>query len=171
MNLNDAKLLAELYIEQYLAKQDGGRWHFVWSNHMTTYGMCRYGPKEIVLSKPMTEACNEAEVEDTILHEIAHALTPGSGHGPVWKMMARKLGADPYSQKAMEKESKEKMAENYKWVMVLKDGDGKILKGYYRKPNASTFASLVGRYIRGRKAETLGRLMIIPASEYKRMKK
>ena len=43
----------------------------------------------------------EKDVEDTILHEIAHALSflkygkKGTGHGVFWKQMCRKIGAKP----------------------------------------------------------------------------
>jgi hypothetical protein len=33
--------------------------------------------------------------DDTCLHEIAHALTPFAGHGPVWQAMCMKIGANP----------------------------------------------------------------------------
>ena len=37
---------------------------------------------------------SEKSVENTILHEIAHALTPGKGHGPVWRAKAIEIGCD-----------------------------------------------------------------------------
>ena len=35
---------------------------------------------------------DEKEVTNTILHEIAHALTPGHHHDRVWKAKAREIG-------------------------------------------------------------------------------
>lgn len=56
-------------------------------------GICRYERKVIGLSAPLTRLHDEAEVRDTILHEIAHALVgPGAGHGPVWKAQAQVIG-------------------------------------------------------------------------------
>jgi hypothetical protein len=170
MNLSEARILAELYIEKYLSNQDGGRWHFAWNNHKRTYGMCIYGKKQIVLSKFLTPHCSEAEVEDTILHEIAHALTPGSGHGRLWKIMARKLGANPYSTRALDDDQKEAVSEHYKWVMIYMGEPEKIIKGYYRKPNATTFAKIGRMWLRNRMRETKGKLTIVPASEYKKLK-
>ena len=56
-------------------------------------GICRYNDHVIGLSAPITALHTEAEVRDTILHEIAHALTgPRAGHGPRWKAVARRIG-------------------------------------------------------------------------------
>lgn len=35
------------------------------------------------------------QLRDTLAHEVAHALTPGDRHGPLWKAMAKRLGAQP----------------------------------------------------------------------------
>jgi predicted SprT family Zn-dependent metalloprotease len=49
----------------------------------------------MTLSRMLTLLNDEAEVVDTILHEIAHALTPGDGHGPAWKAACLRIGAKP----------------------------------------------------------------------------
>jgi predicted SprT family Zn-dependent metalloprotease len=38
---------------------------------------------------------SDAEVLDTLLHEIAHALTPGDGHMARWKAKCVEIGAKP----------------------------------------------------------------------------
>src|SRR5699024_6211387 len=59
-------------------------------------GVCRYQRRQISLSGPLTRIHDEEQVRDTILHEIAHALTgPRAGHGPRWRAAARELGARP----------------------------------------------------------------------------
>ena len=59
-------------------------------------GACRYGDRVISLSAPLTRLHDEADVRDTVLHEIAHALAgPRAGHGPRWRETARRLGASP----------------------------------------------------------------------------
>jgi predicted SprT family Zn-dependent metalloprotease len=56
-------------------------------------GVCRYEKRIIGLSAPLTRLHDEAEVRDTILHEIAHALAgPAAGHGPEWQAKARSIG-------------------------------------------------------------------------------
>ena len=55
------------------------------------------GPVKIVLSKFWTKRLPKRLVADTILHEIAHAIVGyEAGHGPVWKRMAKLLGANPH---------------------------------------------------------------------------
>lgn len=59
----------------------------------TRAGVCRFARREIGLSAPLTRLHSEAEVLDTILHEIAHALVgPQHGHDAVWRAKAREIG-------------------------------------------------------------------------------
>jgi predicted SprT family Zn-dependent metalloprotease len=56
-------------------------------------GICHYSRRQIGLSGPLTALHSEAEVRDTILHEVAHALAgPAAKHGPRWKAVARRIG-------------------------------------------------------------------------------
>ena len=73
-------------------------WSFCFVNARNKLGLCRYSDQTIALSR--RHACEgmPAQIADTILHEIAHALAgPAAGHGPAWKVIARKLGATPKS--------------------------------------------------------------------------
>lgn len=68
-------------------------WRLELDRARTRAGICRYGRKVIGLSAPLTRLHAEAEVRDTILHEIAHALAgPRAGHGPLWREIAVRLG-------------------------------------------------------------------------------
>lgn len=61
-------------------------------------GECRPDRKLILLSRLHAVGGPSGQVTDTILHEIAHALAdPAAGHGPVWKAIARRIGAVPKS--------------------------------------------------------------------------
>lgn len=51
--------------------------------------------KKITLSKHYAAILPADEIRDVILHEIAHALTPGHGHDAVWRNACRKVGAKP----------------------------------------------------------------------------
>ncbi len=52
--------------------------------------------KTIRLSRHLVALNDDAEVRDTILHEIAHALAGlENGHNAKWKAVCRKIGANP----------------------------------------------------------------------------
>lgn len=56
-------------------------------------GVCRFEDRVIGLSGPLTALHSEAEVRDTVLHEIAHALVgPRHGHDDVWRATALRIG-------------------------------------------------------------------------------
>ena len=103
MEPKEAKSLAERLIKLYL----GSKWKFKWSASKKWYGYCDYDTKTIRLSKPLVKIESEEHVEDTILHEIAHALSPhdsDSGgydefHGENWIRVSEKIGAIPVNMK------------------------------------------------------------------------
>jgi len=71
-------------------------WSFDWHNKKRSLGTCSWRRKTIFLSRHLVAANSEDVILNTILHEIAHALTPNDGgHGREWKLMAISLGAKP----------------------------------------------------------------------------
>lgn len=71
-------------------------WRFAWDRAVRRFGRCSYVRKTISLSIKLVVLNRDEDVEDTIRHEIAHALIgPGFGHGHVWKAKARAIGARP----------------------------------------------------------------------------
>ena len=70
-------------------------WRVELDNAKRRAGICRFTDRVIGLSRPITELHSEAEVRDTVLHEIAHALCPGDKHGPRWRATCARLGARP----------------------------------------------------------------------------
>ncbi len=90
MNLDDARALAEAWIEQHGLHG----WRFTFDRAVRRFGQCDYLRRTISLSAALTELNDEHRVENTILHEIAHALTPGANHGPEWKRVAASIGCD-----------------------------------------------------------------------------
>jgi predicted SprT family Zn-dependent metalloprotease len=68
-------------------------WEFAFDNAKTRAGVCRPERRQIGLSRPLTRLHTEAEVRDTILHEIAHALVGAEhGHDEDWVRKAREVG-------------------------------------------------------------------------------
>ena len=105
MELKKASALTHVLMHQHGLSRG---WTFRWQNKKRSLGTCSYKKKEIRLSKWYVELNHLISVRDTILHEIAHALSyvrygsKGIGHGRLWKDICRQIGAVP---KARSKEN------------------------------------------------------------------
>ena len=95
MDLMKAKKLALVALKEHKLDQIG--WSFTYMKKAKKlFGICCYDDKLIKLSPHLTDLNDEPEVIDTILHEIAHALTPAdAGHGKAWKAKCIQIGAKP----------------------------------------------------------------------------
>lgn len=92
MNLDAAHALAR----SLLAEHGLYDWSFAFNCRKRAFGLCDYTRRTIFLSAVLTELNGEAEVGDTLRHEVAHALAgPRAGHGPAWRKVAREIGAKP----------------------------------------------------------------------------
>lgn len=91
MELRDVLTMAYELMSQH--KLD--HWCFGFDSAKRRAGCCNYRKKRISVSTWFAQSHDVDEVRDTILHEIAHALTPRAGHGPLWRAMARTIGARP----------------------------------------------------------------------------
>lgn len=68
----------------------------------TAMGCCSYANQTIWVSEALVSHGNWDVIEDTVRHEIAHAIAGSrAGHGSIWKMWARKLGANPAARNAV----------------------------------------------------------------------
>ena len=68
-------------------------WAFAFDNAKRRAGACDFTRKRITMSRYLSARYDDETNEQTILHEIAHALAgPAAGHGPAWKRIARTLG-------------------------------------------------------------------------------
>ena len=90
MELKQASKLAIELIDKHGLLNRG--WHFAFDRANRRFGSCQYYRKRITLSKFLTELNSEQEVRNTILHEIAHALTPGQHHNHIWRAKAKEIG-------------------------------------------------------------------------------
>lgn len=88
-----ARAMALRLMDEHGITADG--WRFGFDNGKRRFGCCRFGPKMITLSRHLTVLNGEAQVRNTVLHEIAHALAGhAAGHGPQWQRVARSIGCD-----------------------------------------------------------------------------
>lgn len=92
--MNDLSAIASEARE--LMNQHGlGHWVFQWDRAVRRMGLCHYGKQTISLSAKLCARAPLAEVRDTILHEIAHALVGrGHGHNLVWRSKALAIGCN-----------------------------------------------------------------------------
>lgn len=150
MDLGAAAALARKLIAQHVPS-----YGFEFTNHKTALGICNYRRCIIGLSRVLTPIQTEAEVLDTILHEIAHAKCPGAGHNRVWKMTCRALGGSGRVTARIPND-----AEHFNYHLMYGD---EIVNSYVRKPRRD-FSKLM---IRGRR-DTLGKLRVTPASQLKK---
>lgn len=118
------------------------------------FGVCRMGPKEISISRPLVALNSEEEVRDTILHEIAHALSweihkEPCGHDERWKEICVRIGARPdrcYDDEVIQPE--------LPWALCHAE-TGEVFSTFQRKPSRD--ASQM--WMRGRKEETFGKMI------------
>jgi hypothetical protein len=93
MTRQDASLFCRKELDRYGLKD----WHVrLTTDDTNTYlGLCVYRDKTIFLNAHHIDMHTDVDIKDTIMHEIAHAKTPGHQHDKVWADMAISLGATP----------------------------------------------------------------------------
>lgn len=91
MNIRDSITLAKEMISRY---EELKNWTVTINNRKTAFGICDYNKKQIQLSILLIPEMTEDAIKDTIIHEIAHALTKGNGHNYIWKRKCIELGGN-----------------------------------------------------------------------------
>ena len=137
-------------------------WTGALDNAERRFGVCRPAKKEISISRTLAALNSGEEVLDTILHEIAHALADSiyrenCGHDERWKAICRQIGARP--ERCYDGD--EVVSPEAPWVLMHSD-TGEIYSYHQRRPDKY----LSQTFIRGRKAETLGQLVIRPNPQF-----
>jgi len=93
MTILEAKTLAISLIKEHGLTYDG--WRFEFDTARNRAGVCKFRSKTIGLSKYLLPHMKDDKVEDTLLHEIAHALVgPQHGHDRVWQRQALAIGCN-----------------------------------------------------------------------------
>lgn len=141
MTLKRAEELANKLMNQ-VWKIDGinwtldSGWTFGFNNAINRLGVCKWVQKRIELSKQFVLSNNEYTVEQTIRHEIAHALDSKirgfSNHDNVWKNIAIQCGHT--GERTGESNYDESV---YKWLGECPNHG--ILGRWTRRPNDNKF--------------------------------
>jgi hypothetical protein len=86
----------ESTMKYLLGKHNLHDWGFRLDKARSRAGVCNYRLRQICLSRYFVTSkyVNYESFYNIILHEIAHALTPGHGHNKVWQAVARGIGCD-----------------------------------------------------------------------------
>lgn len=69
-------------------------WRFRFDMARARYGFCSNHKRVISISMHLAMMNPIRKTRVTILHEIAHALTPGHNHDAVWRAKAIEIGSD-----------------------------------------------------------------------------
>jgi predicted SprT family Zn-dependent metalloprotease len=68
-------------------------WTFAFNGAKRRGGACHFARRRITMAAGFATTADEAEIEDTLLHEIAHALVGRRHHhDAVWQAKARQIG-------------------------------------------------------------------------------
>jgi len=79
--------------EDLLATHRLKKWTFAFDHSTRRAGCCNYRDKCISISFNLARNASDADIRDTILHEIAHALVGKKhNHDVVWKAKAKEIG-------------------------------------------------------------------------------
>ena len=83
------------YFKKYNLNDIG--WTYGFNNNKRRGGVTKYTSKTIYISNYyiFSETTTKKDIKNTILHEIAHALSPiGSHHNHIWKRKALEIGCN-----------------------------------------------------------------------------
>lgn len=98
--LTEVEALARQHLGRSVAAGElSADWSFGFDLAASRAGVCRPRDKRIQLSVSFCLKATRAEIEDTLLHEIAHAIVgQRHGHDAVWRAKALELGGSGATQ-------------------------------------------------------------------------
>lgn len=142
--LATVRAIAEHLMAQHGLTDGPDKWTFNYNTRKRCTGLCRYRERSIEVSTYHAEQSPIENVTNTILHEIAHALTPGDNHGAAWRVACCEIGAAParcYQGPEIDKQ--------HKWE--LRCYNCGLVHKCYRKPKRSSSCARCcpGRFDKG----------------------
>lgn len=113
MDLRSAEALAHELMTEHGLISDG--WVFRFDRATSRAGLTNYSKQTISLSRELTRIGTYDSVRDTILHEIAHALTMGDRHGARWRRKFLSLGGSGNVTYSLSDPEREEIARGAKY--------------------------------------------------------
>lgn len=155
------KTFAKENLKKYNLSCNNWKFKFLKNEGLKILGVCVHSKKTIYISPYHVKENTLEQAKDTILHEIAHALTPNCGHGKKWKAVAREIGAVPRA-KTYDLESKltKEAIEYYKYALLFIDNEAEYLDGCKRKLKRMSLRQVHNR------PETFGKLFLVEIEHY-----
>lgn len=81
---------------QKLLRSHGiNNWNVSFGKRKRALGLTKYSEKTIEYSNHWVPIMKIQAIDELIIHEVAHALTPGAKHGMNWRMTCLILGGEP----------------------------------------------------------------------------
>lgn len=95
MLTQEKKINTEIHALKLMENNGLKNWKIGWFKELKNWrvaGNCNHKLKLIKLQPTYVAKNSIEEITNTILHEIAHALTPNHGHNKFWKRKAIEIG-------------------------------------------------------------------------------
>lgn len=105
-----------------------------------TYGRCNYELQEIEISGKLAMINPADRTEETIRHEVAHALAPGAGHGAGWKRACAVVGAKP--RRCFSEQDTNTIPRTYKVQGICGPCGNKVVANRQRMPRNTYYHSV-----------------------------
>ena len=146
MTIRQTISLAETLLKKY---PELSEWSVSTNRRKMSFGICNYRYQKIELSEFLIPHMTDEAIKDTIIHEIAHALTRGHHHDYVWKRKCIELGGDGHRVGGDEKyinatESRQKIEKAAKYTFTCPVcGDS---YGRHRRSKRSSSCGKCSRY-------------------------
>ncbi len=100
MNITETRDAVHQLLREHNLFDEG--WRFKLARGKNRIGSCHYKDKTIRISRYLIYMGTDAEVMETVKHEIAHAIVgPREGHGYKWRTAAMMVGAIPRATKKL----------------------------------------------------------------------